>query len=350
MNSATTNLSPNLRVADAVKRCAVDVVYILDRSGNIVDGNDRFWADLGNGGHAVQGHPMLNTIPEDERTAAERTWDTILRHRRTERSVRKMRTPLGQVRVYSVMESPIESSGAIEGVLGIARDITEEAAIEDKLWNQQEHREAALEYAVRASMGLVKGYVFSMQKLESMPEAKRAHFSKVIAEEIDTMGRSINNLLFSRNVNDLMGESDIFDVRAIIGEVIQSQKAECERREIVLQFTPPAKDVSFYGHDEAIRRTVSNIVEFCILRLTHMGSIVIGIADCVEYIEVKIEDRGAPVNNEMIEGLLKPWHSQGIAEAAMAGSRFDIEVARLLCDSLGGGLGVEAVSDNGVRS
>lgn len=325
-------------LCDVVQRFAADLVFIIDRSGTIHDANDRFWSELGLSKDAAGPAAFLGAMTEDERALALRTWSMVTVNRSVHRSVRRLKSMRGEIKVYSIVESPVSHGNESSLLLGIARDITEESGLEEKLWSAHENRVAALEYTVRASMGLVKGYVFSLQKLENLPRDKREQFSRVIAEEVDTMGRNIENLLLSRGNGEINGESSLFDICAVVEEVISFCKSECERRRITVEFQKPLADVNFFGQPIAVMRVIANVLDFEILRLTHSGEILISLCDSEEYIEVRIADNGAVLTQEQLEWLSGQTRSGNEQFITLSAGKADLDVARLIADSLGGGV------------
>ncbi len=163
------------------------------------------------------------------------------------------------------------------------------------------------------------------------------------------MGRSIDNLLFSRGSADLHADEEVFDLRHVVHEVLSNCRAESVRREIRLEFDDPNVEVNYHGHEEAVARVIANLVDFCLLRLTHMGTVTVSISDCVEYIDIGIVDKGAPVNREQLDGLLSPARTPVKADGVAFSGTFDLEVARLLCDSMGGGLDLRVSDDHSIQ-
>ncbi len=335
MEQQTTQTST---LCDVVLRYAADLVFIIDRSGTVREANDRFWAELGLSKDSAGPAALLGVMADDERALALRAWSTVITQRNVQRSVRRFKTTRGETKVFSIVESPVSHGNDNNLLMAIARDITEESALEDKLWSAHENRVAALEYAVRASMGLVKGYMFSLQKLENLPRDKREQFSRIIAEEVDTMGRNIENLLLSRGNGEINCESSLFEIGAVVQEAVSFCKSECERREITVTVDTPQSDMNFFGQPIAVMRVIANVLDFEIMRITHSGEIQISVSDSEEYIEIKIADNGPEVTREQLEWLSGQERSGSEQFIALSAGKADLDVARLIADSLGGGV------------
>lgn len=322
----------------AVQCFAMDIVYIVDKAGNIQCANNRFWTEIGLAAEEAGPAAMLKVLAEDCRLSALRSWNTILLNRKSMRSVLFLVNTRGEKRVISVQESPVVSANVATCVLGVGRDITEEYNVEGKIWSTLENRNAALEYSVRASLGLVKGYAYTLHKIENMTAEKRERFCRVIAEEVDSMGRSIDNLLLGRGTGDVEREAELFNLSEVVADAVLSYKSEAARRSIELHFLESSSDVRLFGQPVALSRIVGNLIEFCLMRVTHSGMIKLDINDSEEYVELHIVDNGPSITNEQIDWLMSGAREVDSKGIVVSGSKFDLDVANLLARSLGGGI------------
>ncbi|MBK6767053.1 MAG: PAS domain-containing protein [bacterium] len=345
--SSNAQLSESRSLMCEVTRNAMqDFVYVVDATGRLIDANERFLHEAIKLGASAEGTSIESLIVDEDRSIARRIWQSVAETRKPERSYRKMRNAAGATRVLDVMETAAIANGKVIGVVGVARDISEESALEDRIWDTQENSEAALEYAVRASLGLIKGYVFSLQRMERLPQEQRNRYGKVIVEEIETLSRNIENLLINRGHYDEAGDGELCDVAQIVSEVVTLLRPEAERREIVLQVETSHPEVMLHCHSEAVHRVLLNLVDYCMLRITHRGQVQIRITDSGEYIDITLRDTGQSLSEKDVANLfceVLPIGSE--ADSGTVGSRVDLYVARLLCDSLGGGLIARPTAD-----
>lgn len=333
----------------AVHASAQDMVYIIDNAGIIQTGNERFWTDLGLKESPSGQLSLLASVVEAERAIALRGWKTTLSTRKSERSLRKMKGAKGELKVYSIIESPVVSDNQPTLILGVARDVTEEAAIEEKLWGAQEQTHAAQEYAIRASMGLIKGYIYSLQRLETMPAGSRERLGAIIAEEIETMGRNIENILMRRGSIQRGLQDMVFDLGEVVVESISTFKGESDRRQIPMTLEKPEHDISFFGQPLTVSRIVCSLLNCALLRITHTGEIRLRICDCDEYVEVVIADTGSDVPPVHLEQLLSAHGEPKNLKHSHVGSTFDFDIARLLTEAMGGGIIPRAGEQGGLE-
>jgi len=344
MSSTAPTLEPRSALCELARNGIQDYIYVIDVTGRLIDANQRFLAELGQNPAASANIEQI--IVDEDRAIARRIWHGVAETRRPERSHRKMRNAGGVTRVLDVLESAAIADGKVVGIVGVARDVSEEAALEDRIWDTQVNSEAALEYAVRASLGLIKGYVFSLQRMDRLPQEQRTRYSKVIIEEIETLSRNIENMLVSRGHYDEAGEGELCDVVQIVREVIEVLKPEADRREIAFTSGSDQQEVVLHSHREAIFRILLNLADYCMLRVTHKGQVEIKITDSGEYIDILLRDTGSMVRETDIGNLFsEAVPAGGEADGGTIGSKIDLFVARILCDSLGGGLIARPTAD-----
>lgn len=336
-------------LCEGLARWAPDIIYVVDKSGSIREGNDKFWTESGLSRDSAGPAALLGLMSEEYRQAALRTWAAITQFRKPMRSTIRFKTKRGDLKVFDVNEAPLQDDGDRGLIIGIGRDVSEEFAIEEKLWSSIDARESALEYSVRASLGLVKGYVYSLHKLDDMPAEKRSRFVRIIADEVDAMSRGIENLLYGRGNGEIRAEQELFDPWDAIIEGMHGLQSEAVRRSVKLSLQRPDSELSFYGQPLAVTRIVENLIEFCMLRVTHAGEIKLSLSDSLEYIEVVIEDSGPAITPEQAEWLLSANRVLNTEETVSSGSKFDLEVARLLANSMGGGITAEPLDERGLR-
>lgn len=160
------------------------------------------------------------------------------------------------------------------------------------------------------------------------------------------MGRNIENLLVGRGNGEINGESSVFEISDIISEVVTLCSGECERRHIIVTHDRPQNDVNFFGQPIAVMRVVSNVLDFMIMRLTHSGEIKVFLNDSDEYVEIRIADNGPVVSPEQLEWLAGSTRNTSEQFITLSAGKADLDVARLIADSLGGGI-IATPGENG---
>ncbi|MCL4306593.1 PAS domain-containing protein [bacterium] len=342
-NVNLNSVSEPIDIAAAVRTAIEDVLYVIDPNGRFIDANDKCCRILGVEYSAISSLVLDDFIDNQDRQMVDRAREQIVNARKSARMILPLRSAGGGRQVLEVIESPLQQNGQVIGIVGVGRDVTEEDAIEAKLWESQEDRESALAYAVEASLGMIRGYVYSLQNLDSLPVSLHDRYRSVLIEEIETLGRSVENLLQGRSPSDYNTAAELCNVQDIVNEVQQAMQGEARRRDIDLTVTPSESEVLLYTKPDAVWRMLANLVDYCMLRIIHAGDIRMMCVDCEEYVEIRLNSSGpmptqAEINGIMTDTCAVPSDGHGSPN----GSKVDLFIARVLCNALGGGIMVNA--------
>ncbi|MCB9366696.1 MAG: PAS domain S-box protein [Calditrichaeota bacterium] len=326
-----------IELSSAIREAAGEVIFVVSSNGTILDANTRGLTEFGITQQALGTVSCDALLSEEDKSVAKRTRESILSTKRGVLSLQTFRTASGSQMILEVSQTPVLDRGEAVGLLCVGRDVTDEAMIDDKLWENQDNREAALEYSVRASLGLIKGYVYSLRKAEALSQSQRERYASVIVEEVETLSRNVENLLFSRNLPCDPGNQDLCDVRKISTQVIGTIGGEASRREIEIE-VPDGAEVLLFANPEAILRIISNLIDYFMLRIVHSGTIRMNIQDSGEYVELTLTGTGGLPTEEELEQIANDQAGVINPDGQTIGGKVDIFVARLLCEALGGGL------------
>lgn len=347
-NSGAQARTPKLE--DVLRRASADHLLLTDVNGTLLDCNDRFAGEFGSGGDSPIGKGLSVWLSSEELSFAQKRWQRLFSGSKAERGLRKMKNGSGQVRLLDFCETPVISGGQPVAILSVGRDITEEALLEDKLWETQETRDSAVEYAVRASLGLIKGYIYSMRGGDSLSESQRAKFGRVVMDEIEALSRTIENLLSARGLHDdSITPAELCDVKSLMSAAIVSVEAEAQRREIKICRDEPVDSVEMHVPEAALVRLFQNLLEHCVMRITHSGQIHVKLQDSGEYIDIQISDNGSSVSEDLLRTLFVLRPPSARSEETALGSRSALYVARLFAEAMGGAVSVRSSAAGGLE-
>jgi PAS domain S-box-containing protein len=131
----------------SILRSLPDPLYAFDTDGYSIRWNERFEAVSGYAGDEIEGMHVTDFIPEEEVERIAATFDSILEERRSMTVESVIETKDGNRIPFELTGRPLEDAdGALRGITGIGRDITE-----------REGRERQLEALNRATRRLLTG-------------------------------------------------------------------------------------------------------------------------------------------------------------------------------------------------
>ncbi len=261
-------------------------------------------------------------------------------------------------------------SGAPEGVVVAARDVTERVELELLLTRARRHAENAarakseflanMSHEIRTPMNGVLGFAELMLQGELDEDQRR------FAELIVQSGRSMMMLL-----NDVLDLSKIesgqfaihrapVDLAACLGECAALHRTAAERKGLVLEIawdgsegaegslgTVPAPWVLTDGL--RLRQILLNLIGNAV-KFTEAGHIRVGYRVSRQEVRVTVEDSGIGISPLQIEAIFLPF-TQGETDTArrFGGTGLGLSISRQLAGLLGGHIEVESAPGEGSR-
>ncbi len=327
-----------------------DIVYLLDTSGNILDANAQLCKVLRQTRDQLIGTPLSRWLEKDSGAMAARVMRTLVTRRLPERSTRVFQTPDRETLTYEVNESPIIEHGEVHLIGGIGRDITQEAILERKLWDTVEARHQAVDFAIRTSLGLVKGYVYTLGQSGELDQEKRRRYVRVIEEEMEHLSIVIEDMLDIRRADAGAFEmrGDATDPVECIRSAVKLCQGEAERRKIQVLTKLPVNCDPIHTFPEALQRVSYNVIQYAIQQTLHSGTVRIELTDGLAYLDLLVFAEGAGVDQSELPHLFDRYHRAGIGNG-VNGLGTSLAITRTLTNALGGKIWVNSTRDHGIE-
>ena len=258
----------------------------------------------------------------------------------------------------AVVRNP--DTGAREGVVVAARDVTERVELELLLTRARRHAENAaqaksdflanMSHEIRTPMNGVLGFA------ELMLQGELAGDQRRFAELIVQSGRSMMMLL-----NDVLDLSKIesgqfaidhapVDLHASLEECAALHRPAAETKGLPLAFVQDGGDgPSVITDGLRLRQIVLNLIGNAV-KFTHTGEIRLSYRITGRELRVTIEDTGIGISPDRLETIFQPF-TQGEADTArrFGGTGLGLSISRQLAALLGGRIEVESTPGEGSR-
>jgi PAS domain S-box-containing protein len=274
-----------------------DIAYVLKPDGNYLEVNQQLTRVLRKPREQIIGQHFTIHLDKDQSAVAERIHKEMLSRRSPERSTRVFLVPDADPQYYEVIETPLIRGGEVSAIAGVGRDITQEASLEHKLWDAVESQRYALDFALRTSLGLVKGYIYTLGQSEVLSEDRRVRYIRIIEEEMDHLAKIIEDLLDFRRMevgNYEFNEQPV-QLPECIDLAVRQFKDEAARRAIKLVVDIPEVMDPLYLFSEAVNRVLTNLLQNAILHTMHSGRISIQVLDNDLYVDIIVQDNGVGI-------------------------------------------------------
>jgi two-component system sensor histidine kinase ResE len=330
-----------------------DIAYVLAPDGNFLVVNPQLCKVLHQPREKLTGTRAAGYLERDHVALAERVLKSILEHRNIERSTRTFHLAGSEPHTFEVVEAPLVRDGRVWGVAGIGRDVTEEIILERKLWDNSESRHAAVDFALRTALGLVKGYVYTLGQNHAMDDVRRARYVHIIEEEIDHLSKIIEDMLDVRRLEngDQLTEEEIVDVADCVTYALRQCEEEAARREIKVKVRMAENMNPVYTSREGLIRVILNLVQNAIHHTLHTGEVEVDVQDYEAYVEFAIKDNGVGIpENELPYIFDKYYRAKSSAASPVQGAGLGLTIARDVARSHGGDVQLETSPRGGLRA
>ena len=340
--SDMTGLWPNAVEA------AADGVFLLSLDAKYLAANAAFCSLLGETEPSLLGRSYYDVLSNDSIPLAHRAIEMMIRRGQPQRTTVVFQRADREVRTAECHQSFLLHEGRPSAIVTIARDISQEVLLERKLWDVAEEHRAALDFALRTSLGLIKGYVYTLYQHPRIDEARRGRYVQIIEEEVERLTKFAEDLLDYRRleVGDLYGTNEVVDVVGVVKSVLNGFAREAMRRQVHVETHYDKVRGSLFTSQDSLRRILINLLQNAILYAPVEGTVKVSLQDSEEALEVLIEDDGPGIPPEEMGHIFEKFYRGRVAEKAI-GTGLGLAIAGTLAESLGGSIEVESPPGRG---
>ncbi|MEK6688744.1 MAG: PAS domain S-box protein [Gemmatimonadota bacterium] len=354
----------------ALINSAPDGIFTLDVEGRVVSVNPAFQIRVGRMAKDWVGQPFDPLLDPRDVADARRILDLVLRRQAVAPrfEVRLLPTS-GEPFVAEITISPLVRDGAVVGVIGVARDVSERKEAEAALERYAQDLEAArlkaveasrakaeflakMSHEIRTPMNGVMGMVSLLLETELAHEQR--NFAETALRSADALLTLINDILdFSRlEAGKLSLHEGPFDIGRLAHEVttMLAPRAEERRLQVVLRVRPGVP-VTVRGDSARVRQVLTNLLGNAI-KFTDQGRVLVEIRTVARPgnasgIELVVEDTGIGIAEEHRRQLFTEFHQLQHSGTPRSGSGLGLAITRQLVDLMGGELSLSSVEGRG---
>ncbi len=300
------------RYRDVLDR-ASDAVYTLDRDALITSVNAAGAALFGVDREAAVGTPIAHWWLASESAVTSTAVSETLRGESVRFECHTAPVE-GVSRWLSVSHTPLRHGGVVTGILGIARDVTQERVLMTELVRQE--RLAALGQLVGGVAhelnNPLTGISTHAQLLgePSTTERERREYGRVIAAESARAVRIVRKLLaFVRQ-----GDADRIpvDVNQLVRDTVELRAHFLRKQQIVLELQLAPEAVFVLGDPASLQQVLVNLLtnaEHAVVHGERPRCIVISTTVDAHRVRCAVTDSGVGIPPDQLERIFNPFHT-----------------------------------------
>jgi PAS domain S-box-containing protein len=328
-----------------------DAIYLLSPGGVVLDVNTQFCRMLKQPREALIGTLLTNWMDRESRQFADRTLKQLLKSGNPLRSTRVYQTVDKERVTTEALETPHLMDNAVTHISGIARDISHEVTLERKMWDTAEAHEHSVEFALRTSLGLVKGYIYTLGQATELDTERRRRYVRVIEDEVDQLAKLIEDLLDVRKLDtaDIELRGEVVDVQACSSSALSQCESEAERRDVQLITRVPETISPLFGSTAAVTRIIYNLLQNAVQNTMSGGRVELTIEDAEDWLEVRVRDTGVGIPEKELPHIFDRFYRGAAAVASSSGIGLGLAIAKTFVTAMGGQIQAKSLPGKGTQ-
>ena len=321
-----------------MQRCGAGVV-ILDPEGQIVRSNELAQKVLGLSSRKRKGARIENLSSANELGAL------FARAKETQRACESEVSVEGaKPRALNVSVAPISHvAGDTQRFLLVAHDITELRRLE------QIRRDfvANVSHELRTPLASIRAMAETLQDGARADESVADHFLSTIINEAQRLTRISEDLLVLSDAESRQPEKALFDLSALVIEILERFAAQVEKAKISLTHDLPEQLIVNANHDQ-IEQVILNLVDNAIKYTPPKGSVHVRAERRDGEIAVLITDTGIGIKPKDLPRIFERFYRVDKARSRQSGGTgLGLSIVKHIVESHGGKVTVQSDYGNG---
>jgi two-component system CheB/CheR fusion protein len=321
-----------------------DAIYFKDARGRFIRANHAMAARLGLAGAEDAVGRDAHDVPRREfALALQREDDGILRtgqpqHYRLERRT----TPEGADAWDLVTRLPLrDRAGAIVGVIGIFRDVTEQKRADEKIQDAVRRRDqflAMLSHELRNPLGAIVTAT-SMMKSDGSGQLKRDRLLEILDRQSQQMAHLLDDLLEASRVtqNKIELRRRIVDLRTVARDAADAIRGQMDDRGITFTLELPDEPVVVDGDPARLQQIQVNLLNNSAKYTPRGGHVVLSMVKDAAEAVVRVRDDGVGIPPQVLDSVFDLFvQSSHTLDRAAGGLGLGLTLVRSLVAMHGG--------------
>ena len=251
-------------------------------------------------------------------------------------------------------------TGAREGIIVSARDVSRRILLERQLVRARRHAEQAaraksqflanMSHEIRTPMNGVLGFADLLRSSDLPPEA--ASHAQMIARSGRSMMAILNDILDLSKIEagQMQLERQAVDVVQEIEDSIALQQADAQAKGIALVFEcDPAMPPAVICDPLRLRQMLLNLIGNAV-KFTEEGSVTVRLDARGDSFEITVEDTGIGIEPDRAEAIFNPFvQAEEATTRRFGGTGLGLAITRNLAEMFDGSLSLSSVPGYGTR-
>ncbi len=335
-----------------------DMVFFKDNKGHYIGANRAFASITGRKREDMIGKTDTDLFTEERAEFYQGQDLKVLANEEGIRYEQWIEGKRGRITV-DVIKSPYrDAEGKIVGIIGVAREITRQKAMEHDLIEAKREAERAnrlktqflanMSHEIRTPMNGIMGFL-QLLGGTNLDDEQREYLS-IIRHASDTLLNLINDILdLSKIESDNVDLETIpYDLPSVLESTLLTFSQDASEKGIDVSLTIyPGVPPILQGDPTRLRQVLNNLVGNAI-KFTKEGSVAIRVTAEAETLIIRVIDTGIGMSEEVVHRVFSPFVQADASIArAHGGTGLGLAITRRLVEAMGGEIHVDSTEDVG---
>ncbi len=302
--------------------------------------------------------------PEDIPTIKGIFEDVFVRKKSGTTPYYRIITKDGKIRTFYCKYMPLFKEKEVKALLGIARDVTEKAKIEEDLRKTCENIKLAymkikeaeelkrniisnVSHELKTPITIMKGYLELALEEKSVREIK-----KLIRYSLKALNRELSTIEKFITISKLLSMEFIKKDKVNIKLMIEDCLAELQDRIFEKKITveKSIEELEIKGNEGYLKHAILNILDNAVKFNREYGKIRIKVRDLGMFVEIVVEDTGIGIPRDKIDKVFEPMFQVDLSEKRKHGGLgLGLAIAREVVKMHDGRISISSAVEKGTR-
>ncbi|WP_171684974.1 PAS domain-containing sensor histidine kinase [Paenibacillus planticolens] len=317
-----------------------DAIFTLDIEGNVLTVNPATEKITGYGREEFQQQAFIPFLLEDDQEKAWRQFAKAVVGEANDTEL-TLRSKTGKSMDLNLKMVPIIINEKIDGVYGIAKDITERKRTEEMLLKSEKlsivgQLAAGVAHEIRNPLTSLRGFV---QLLQSKIDNYQ-HYFDIMLSELDRINDIVSEFMVIAKPQVVKYEMK--DVRKIVDDVISLLDTQAILNSVQIHTEIGSEIPLIKCEENQLKQVFINILKNAIEAMPDGGNVVIALETDENQVKIRFTDEGCGISEERIAILGEPFYT-----TKEKGTGLGLMVCHKIVEAHRGSLEIKSVIDQG---
>lgn len=284
------------------------------------------------------GRSIFDFIPPEGAAESKAAFLTAIQTQKTTFSEGIAYTPTGVASWFSTTISPIIREGQPDGVILMSRDISERMRTEQQRLELTLAEDrvrllteliADLSHDLKTPLTIINTSLFLLEKLVDDPQRQQDKLRQ-IQEQAQHLGKIIQDILTLSTLEKVPQLNlTTVNLSQLANEIEKQFSPVADGKQVSLKLDLPSEPVLIEGDEEALRRSMINLVENALNYTPALGEVTLKIDQSEDAASVEVRDTGIGIASEELPRIFERFYrASQVRKALIAGTGLGLAIVK----------------------